>query len=463
MRVLDLKDGAYYREVMKIGFPIMLQNLIFNSLNLVDTAMIGGLGDYAIAAVGIANKYSFIFMLTLFGIYSGSSIFSAQFKGKQDVDAIRRVLGLSLRLGLMFAIPFTLVITAFPEMFIRFYRQDTQLVTMGSDYLRIVGWSYLISAVTAAFAMQSRGVGRTKPPLVASAVALFSNTIMNYLLIYGVMGFPELGVKGAAIATLIARVIELVLMLYFVYGREHDLAAGVRHFHSYDKGFVRRYLKTVTPVIVNEMLWALGVSLYTFFYSKISVEAVTTVQILDVINGVFFSIFIGFGNAIGVMIGNRIGAGLEKSARIYAARSVVIGGGVGVLLGLLFVLVSPLFLVFFNISAEAMALCRVTIFVYGIIMAFKIINMIMIVGVCRSGGDTVFAMIIDVGAPWLVGLPLAALGVLVLHLPLYWVVALVATEEFVKSMLGIWRLRSGKWLHNLVHDIKTELIEVPEP
>jgi putative MATE family efflux protein len=453
LKVLDFEDRSYYSELVRIGLPVMIQNVIFNGLTMIDNVMIGGLGDTAISAVGIANKLSFVFILFLFGVNSGSSVFGAQFWGKGDLAAIRKVLGISLRICLVASIPFFLVSQLLPRQVMTFFIRDAQVIEQGVSFLRIIGWSYVIQAITAAYAIQSRGVGRTRPPLYASAVALGINTFLNYSLIYGRFGLPAMGVRGSATATLIARILEAGILLAIIYGRKYELAATISEMSGYSRDFIRRFVRPVLPVIANEILWAIGVSMYTFFYGMQGVKSTTTAQIMEVMNGLFFSLFFGLGSACGVMIGNRIGAREDDIARVYAKRSIVLGSGLGLCMGCALAVAAPFFLSFFNVGPEILSDCRIAAYVFASTMSLRVINLIMVVGVCRNGGDTVFAALIDVLSPWCVGIPMAALGVLVLKWPIYLVMALVSLEEVVKAVFGIWRLFSGKWLNNLVHDL----------
>jgi putative MATE family efflux protein len=453
MEILDFKDRSYYKELVRIGLPVMIQNVIFNGLTMIDNIMIGGKGDTAISAVGIANKLSFVFILFLFGVNSGASAFSAQFWGKRDLAAVRKVLGISLRICLVAAVPFFLLSQLMPRQIMTFFIRDARVIDQGAVFLRIIGWSYVLQAISAAYAIQSRGVGRTRPAMYASAVALGLNSVLNYGLIYGRLGLPALGVAGSAMATLVARTVELGILLGIIYGNHYELAASWREMSGISREFLRRFIKPVLPVIANEILWAIGVSMYTFFYGMQGVQATTSAQIMEVMNGLFFSLFFGLGSACGVMIGNRIGAGDEAVARIYAKRSVVIGIGLGLVMGTGLAAAAPLFLRLFRVGPEILIACRLAAFVFAGTMFIRVINLIMVVGVCRNGGDTLFAALIDVLSPWLVGIPMAALGVLVLKWPIYLVMALVSLEEVVKAVLGIWRLLSGKWLNNLVHDL----------
>jgi len=453
LKVLDFEDRSYYRELFRIGLPVMVQNVIFNGLTMIDNVMIGGLGDTAISAVGIANKLSFVYILFLFGVNSGASVFSAQFWGKKDLAAVRKVLGISLRICLAAVVPFFLVSQFLPRQVMTFFIRDERVIEQGVAFLRIIGWSYVLQSISAAYAIQSRGVGRTRPAMYASIAALGLNTVLNYGLIYGRFGLPALGVAGSATATLVARAVELGILLGIIYGNKYELAASFQEMSGISRDFLRRFIKPVLPVIANEILWAIGVSMYTFFYGMQGVMATTTAQIMEVMHGLFFSLFFGLGSACGVMVGNRIGAGEERIARIYAKRSVVIGIGLGLVMGLALAAAAPLFLGFFNVGPEILHACRLAAYVFAGTMFIRVINLIMVVGVCRNGGDTVFAALIDVLSPWFVGIPMAALGVMVLKWPIYLVMALVSLEEVVKAGFGIWRLLSGKWLNNLVHDL----------
>lgn len=443
--------------MLKVALPITLQNLIFNSFTLVDNILVGSLGEANIAAVGIANKFNFIFMLVLFGINSGTNIFSAQFWGKGDLKGVRRVLGLSLMLGLSVSVPFALIGILAPGSIIDIFSNDPEVIKQGAIYLSIIALTFPINAITSSFGMQSRGVGRAIVPLMASAVGFLVNAGLDYALIYGKFGFPNLGVKGAAIATLISKILECSIMLWIIYHNNYELAARFRDFMGYSREFLLRFITPVLPVMVNELLWSVGVSGYTYFYGVLGTEAVATVQILDVINGLFVAAFGGLGNACGAVIGNLIGAGEEGTAMLYAKRSAVVSFGFGLVMSGLLLLIAPSFLNLFSIGEHTVQIARLTIITYAVFMTPKVVNLLMIVGVCRGGGDTVFAALIDVGPPWLIGIPMAYLGVRVLGLPLYWVMALINLEEVAKFVLGIWRLLSGKWLHNLVKEIEQPL------
>ncbi|MCB2288273.1 MATE family efflux transporter [Clostridium sp. CS001] len=447
------EEKRFYKSILTIALPIALQNLISNSLNMVDTMMIGKLGVTEIAAVGLANQYFFFFALILFGINSGAGIFIAQFWGQKDVLNIRRMLGLALITGISVALIFTIGGFFIPERILRLFLKNPDVIKLGSDYLRIVCLSYILNTISFGYAFACRSIGKARIPMYVSIVALLSNTLLNYLLIFGNFGFPQMGVKGAAIATLIARVIEIILILGIIYNEKGVLAAKISELTDLSANFIKRYFKTATPVILNEGFWALGMVMYSVAYASIGKNELASAQIANTIQGIFLVVSMGLANATAIMIGNKIGAKEEKLGITYAKRFCIIGPVAGIIMGMGLFLASPLILSIFKLPMNAYKDTRGILIVMSIYMAIKVFNTTMIVGILRSGGDTKFALFLEVGAVWLVGVPLAFLGAIVWKLPIYYVVAIVSLEEVVKMAIGVPRIVSKKWMKNVISSI----------
>lgn len=448
-----LKDKLFYKTLLSLALPIALQNLISSSLNMVDTMMIGKLGDTEIAAVGLANQYFFFFILIMFGINSGSSIFIAQFWGKRDVKNIRRILGINLLTGGIIAVIFSILAFFYPQYILKFFIKDKDVIFLGSKYLRIVCLSYILNCISFAFGTASRSTGHAKLPMYASIIALICNTLLNYLFIFGNFYFPKMGVQGAALATLISRIIEITIILYAVYKQKGVLAAQINELLDLNFNFIGKFFKTTTPVILNEALWSLGMVMYSVAYAKIGKSEVAAVQVANTIQNVFMVISMGLANACAVMIGNKIGEKKEEIGILYAKRFSFLAPLSGVIMGFFLFLSSPLILSFFSLSDKASYETRKIILIMSIFMAIKMFNATMIVGILRSGGDTKFSLFLEVGTVWGVGVPLAFLGALVLKLPVYWVVFLVFLEEIVKAAIGIPRIVSKKWIRNIVDNM----------
>ncbi len=448
---LILKDKNFYKTMLGIALPIALQNLISSSLNMVDTLMITELGNSNIAAVGLANQVFFFFALILFGINSGSSIFVAQFWGKRDVKNIRRILGIALMIGGALSIVFATSAFFMPKAIMKIFTKEIDVIELGVRYLKIVSISYLLTAVSFSFSVASRSIGQAKVPMIVSAIALLINTAFNWLLIFGNFGFPQLGIEGAALATLISRIIEMALILFITYRNRNALAAKPRELLDISADFLAKFFKTTTPVILNEFFWSLGMVMYSIAYARIGKEATATVQISTTIQNIFMVMSMGMANACAVMIGNKIGADNKDEALTYAKTFSILGPATGIILGGLLYLLSPVVLKLFNnLTPEVYYSARRMLIVISLTMSIRIFNAILIVGILRSGGDTKFSMFLEMGSVWLVGVPLAFLGALVLKLPVYWVLAMVSLEEVVKATVGIPRLLSMKWVRNVV-------------
>ncbi len=453
MKESYLKDKTFYKIMLGIAVPITMQNLISTSLNMVDTIMIGKLGESELAAVGLGNQVFFLFILIAFGINSGSSIYIAQFWGKKDIPSIRKVLGLSLILGGILGLFFTVGAFFFPDFILKIFTEDMEVVALGSKYLKTVSLSYIVTMISFAYGFASRSVGQAKLPMYISAISLGVNTLLNYLLIFGNFGFPMMGVTGAALATVISRTLEMTLLLSVIYKNGEVLAAKLYEMLDLSKPFVKRFLNTTVPVILNEGAWSLGTVMYSVAYGRIGTGAIAAVQIANTIQNIFLVLSKGLANASAVMLGNQLGSNHTKRAIDYAFSFLIIGSAVGLGLGVILYLTAPFALSIFEISEEVYNNTLKIIAVMAIFMFIKIYNAIVVVGIFRSGGDTKFALILELGSVWLIGVPLAFIGAFWWKLPVYWVVALVSLEELVKALVGLPRVISTKWAKNVVDDI----------
>ncbi|WP_411678791.1 MATE family efflux transporter [Clostridium thailandense] len=442
-------DRKFLKTLFKLALPIVLQNLILSSLNLVDTVIIGGLGEYAIASVGIANQYFFLLNLVLFGIVSGSSIFTAQFYGDNDIPNIKRVLGLSIITGGIAALIFSIVGFFFNTQILSIFSTDKLVIAMGSEYLRIIVFSYVITAVTFSYSFTLRSIGQVKLPMIISTIALAVNTILNYLLVYGYLGMPKLGTNGSAIATLIARIVELVLMLTVVYSKKLIIAAKFRELLDLSLDFIKNFFKVTAPVILNESMWSLGVSMYAVVYARMGTEVIAATNISATIERLTWVIFMGLGSACAVMIGNKIGEGDEKEAFLLAKRFIILCPALSTLAGMIIFFTSGWTLSVYKVSPTVYNYAHNVLMVFSIFLVTKVVNYVSIIGIFRSGGDTKFCLILDTGGVWLIGVPLVFLGGLVLKLPIHLVYLLVYVEEVVKLMFCIPRIFSKKWINNL--------------
>ncbi|MDF2590287.1 MAG: mate efflux family protein [Anaerocolumna sp.] len=444
------RDKAFVNKTIAITIPIALQGFLNTAINFVDTIMIGKLGESSIAAVGLANKVFFVFTLLVFGIVSGSGVLTAQYWGKREVTNIRKVLGISLILSLCASLLFLIPSIINPRFVMRIFTTSENSIKLGAMYLSIVALSYPFTAITNTYVSLLRGVNQVKAPVVISTIAIFVNVIFNYILIFGKFGFPELGVAGAAIATLIARVVECITLLIIVYSKKGPAAAKLKELIHFDASFMKKYITTVLPVIANEFMWGLGVTMYSLAYGRMGDEAVASITITQTVEQIMQVIFMSISNATAVILGNEMGAGHLKDAENHSKNLIFIQLVLSVFVGFVTFLIREPVILLFDVSPVVEGYIKLCFLVFIFYLPFKMFNTINIVGILRSGGDTKACLFLDCSGVWLIGIPMAFLGGLVFHLPIYTVYAMVLIEEIYKFVLGLIRYRQKKWLCNIV-------------
>ena len=440
-----MTSKGFYSSLVAIAIPISLQALLQNFVNMLDTIMIGRLGSVEIAAVGLGNQIFFILNMILFGITSGGGVFIAQFWGKKDLAGIRKSLGLMTLIAFVVSFIFTIVCLLIPNQLIRLYSPDPQVIKVGGAYLRFVCLSYVPTAISFSITLALRSTERVKLPLVCTSISLFTNLIANYLLIF----VAGLGVIGAAIATVISRIIELVILATWSYSHKYEICGKLKELLGFNRYFIVKFLKIAFPVIINETFWGLGTSVYNAIFAHAGTNAFTAYSITGTISQLTWVFCMGFGNGIGVLIGKRIGEKKIDEAKTYAKRSMWFMPLIGAFVGVFLVPLSKLLPVFFNVDQEiiktATAILMILIFVYP----FNSFCMNWIVGVCRAGGDTVFSAVAEIVVLWCVAIPLGYVAAFVLHLPAPMIYLFFCSESIVKAIIGAIRVLSGKWLHEV--------------
>lgn len=442
--------NQFYKKFFILMLPMALKELISSLTNLIDTIMIGRLGDAPIAAIGIGNQVYFLFTVFLFGISCGAGVFSSQFWGKQDIPKMRKILGLNLLLAMGLALVFIFAAVTFPVQIFNAFKAAPEALNEGVTYLRIVCIGYFATAITTAFDSSVCCSEKAALPFIVRAVGLLVNVILNWILIFGRLGAPAMGVKGAAVATVIARFSELAVMLSAVYGRKMIQAALFKELFTIPKEIVVKFFKTSSAVILNEMAWALGTTAYSWVFARISPEAIVVITIVQNIERLMLVFFHGGGNAGGVFIGKAVGAGNYEEAYEYGKRLAVLSVITSVVLSLIFIAARPIILMPYQVSAEVYNQSMNLLAVVAVMMNIKALTFLLIVGVFRNGGNPGAAFLIDIGCVWLVGVPMVTLGGLVLHLPLLISYAMMCSEEIVKVIISVTYFKKKKWMRNVV-------------
>ncbi len=445
---------AFLKPLFTIAVPIILQNFLSSFVNMLDTIMVGQLGSVEIAAVGLGNQIFFLMNMVLFGTVSGGAIFISQYWGKKDMDGVHRTLGITLIISAVVSVLFFLVAFFAPEMCLGFYSDDQELIAIGADYLKTVSFSYLFIGLGFPFAHAERSTERVKLPMIATFASVIVNCVLNYLLIFGVtIGgteyIPAMGVVGAAIATVVSRIIELILLVVVPFVKKYEIAASPARYFKRQSGFLSQYIKICLPVLLNETLWGLGNTMQNVIYGHAGTDVVAAINITSTIGNLIWTFFIGTGNATGIILGKRIGEGRYDEARSLAKKYTAFNACAGLVLGLLLFPMSFILPHVFNVEAEVMHMALMLVYMNILLYPFSASNMTLVVGVCRAGGDTVYSLFMDVGFMWILAIPLGFMGVYLWHLPYWALFFCIRSDEIPKLLFGLRRLLSGKWLHDV--------------
>lgn len=448
-----LSNKMFFNTIISLIIPITLQNLISSSLNMVDNLMIGELGEHAIAATGLVNQYFFIFMLTITGINAGASIFISQFWGRKDRQNIERMIGLDLILSTLAALVFMLPAIFRPDLIMKIFVAEKNVIGLGSDYLGIIAITFILTALTQVFSTVIRSIGIARPPMFGSLIGVLVNATLNWILIFGKLGLPALGVRGAAIATSIARFVEMLFIVISAYRVNDIIPREVKQLFDFNSSFVKKYFKTSSSVILNEIFWALGLATYSIIYAKIGIPEVASMQIATTLQNIFMVLVIGLATSASIIVGNQIGGGNESMAKEYAKRLGILAPIVGLVSGLLLWLAAPVIVSVFNIDEKTKLMAIHVLRIMAVFSPLRFFNVTMIVGVFRGGGDTLYSMLVQLGTVWLFAIPGGFIAATVFKLPLEQVYLVIACEELVKISFEVARLRSGKWLKNVVDNL----------
>ena len=450
------RGRAFYRDVVTLVLPIVAQNLITTSLGLVDTFMVGALGEAPLAAVTLANIPVFVIQLVIFGLQSGSSVLISQYWGKGDTDSINRVIGVGCYVAGAISVLFALAMSGFPEQLMGLLTNDPALAELAADYARIVGPSYLLNSITGVYVGAHRSMEHPRLGLVIFSISMCTNTFLNWVLIFGNLGAPQLGVTGAATATLLSRVVEfLVMAVYALTNRRFRLRPGLLLRPGGE--LLWRFLRYSGPVVLNETLWGLGTSLYKVIMGHMegSTEILAARALAGNIEDICTVVIFAISGTTAIIVGREIGAGRGKESvyQVGAAMdtlALLCGGGIGLLLAGAAWWVLP-WAVYprFHLSPSAAGTATMMLTFTGLFLALRAFNSNNTVGVLRGGGDVRAAMRIDILPLWCVSLPLAALFGLVLRWDIFWVYVGITMEPVTKFGAGVRRFRSRVWINDV--------------
>lgn len=451
-----MKQGrAFYRQVFALTLPLVLQNLITSSLSMADTFMVGLLGTVELAGVTLANIPFFVVQLFFFGVQSGGTVLISQYWGKGDRGSINRVLGLSWYVTGAVALTVALAMLAAPVQIMSLFGNDPAAVAVAAKYGRIIGMAYLLNGLNLAYVGALRSMEQPKIGTWMLGASMVTNLFLNYVLIFGKLGAPRLGVEGAALATLISRVLESVIVVGHILKNKHfrlELSLVLRP----GREMVRKLIKYSAPVVVNETLWGFGTSIYPIIMGHMpgSTEILAAYTIAGNVDKLVMVAISGLCVSSTVIVGKEIGAG--RTDRVYSISwalnflAMACGAVFGTALAVMAHLWFPHWLYpLFQMSARTQELVKMMLTIIGATLFLRGFSHVTIVGVLRGGGDVKTATLIDLLPLWLVSIPLAAVMGLWLNLGPVWVYIAMSVDQVIKLLMGVPRIRSRKWINDV--------------
>ncbi|WBW99791.1 MATE family efflux transporter [Oceanirhabdus sp. W0125-5] len=438
----------FMKKLTYIAIPITIQSIIQCSLSMIDQLMVGKLGETAINAVGLGTKLSFIFLLTLAGITSATSIYASQFWGGGEKKKIAGVLGITLSYASIIALLTIILSILCPQFIMSLFIKDTAVISLGADYMRIIALGLLPLVIVNSFASVLRSCGDAKTPMITGFVSVILNTLLNYILIFGMAGISGMGVKGAAIATTISRLVECMLILY-LFHRKNLLKLKIKDYFKFNKKLVSLFTITMLPLLLNEALWGIGDSVFSAIYGRIGGMQTAAMMSTFPIQGLSFGLMSGIGAASGIMIGNLLGEGKNDEAYSYGKKFIKLGIMFAVIIGILISLLGSYYIDLMKISPESKEYACKILNVFSLVLWIKVSNMIIAGGILRSGGNTKIILALEMAGTWCIGIPLGIVVSKYTNLPIQWVYFFISSEELFRMVVGLKLFTNRTWMSNM--------------
>lgn len=449
---LNINWGNFYRSIFALVFPMALQNVINVGVTATDVFMLGRVGEKVLSGASLAGQIQFIMMLIFFGITAGATVLTAQYWGKHDTKTIEKILGMGLSLGLIIAAFFTALALTVPETLMRIFTSDPEVIAEGVKYLRIVGITYLFVAVTQVYLNIMRSIERVVIATVVYFVSLLVNICINAVLIFGLFGAPRLEVQGAAIGTLCARITETLIVLFYAYFKNKIVKIRLCNMLHIDRMLLMDYIRYAMPVVLNEFMWGLGSSCNTAIIGHLGSEAVAANSVAQVARQLAQVVVFGISNATAVWLGKTLGEKKPEHAKAYAKRFVILALGMGIAGGLMILIAGPVVGSILTLSDTSGKYLRFMFFVMSYFVVGQAVNTTLICGVFRSGGDTKFGLVMDVGTMWGCSILLGAVAAFYFHASVPVVYVILMSDEIIKVPVCIWRFGKYKWLRDVTRE-----------
>lgn len=449
MHSLIIKDKLFYKKAASIAIPIALQGLITNGVNMMDTIMVGAVGETQLSAVSLANQFITIFHIFCMGIGMGASVLVSRYYGMGDSSSLKKTVSIMLRLCLLLSVLFCVATVFLPEQIMRIYTEETHIISYGIRYLKYSVASYFLLGLSLTCTIVLRNVGQVKIPLYTSIGAFFVNVGANYIFIFGKLGLPKMDVAGAAIGTLIARIFEFSVICGYLFFKDKEINFKIKDLFKSVGALWKEYIRISIPVLVSDGILALGNNSVAMVIGRLGESFVAANAVTAVTQQLSSVMTQGFSQAGAIVTGYTLGEGNRKKALEQGYAFLGIGFLFGLVAAIIIILISAPMISAYNLSSETQSIAKELMWSISIIVVFQATNSIMTKGVLRGGGDTKVLMVADNIFLWVASIPLGVIAGLVLHLPAFWIYFALKIDQVLKAFWCVIRLRSGKWIKKI--------------
>ena len=442
------KNSEFYSKLFSLVLPIAFQQFMLAAVNASDALMLGLLDQDSLSAVSLAGQVQFVFNLFLAAMTIGASMLAAQYWGKGDRDTVERILALVLKITTPVSLAVFLAAQLCPGLLMRIFTRDEVLIAGGVRYLQVVGLSYLMTGISQIFLCILKNSGQAMKSTVISSFSVVLNIFLNAVFIFGFWIFPEMGIAGAALATVIAKAAEL-LWLFAESCREGRIHLRMRYVIHTDPLLRKDFWKYTTPVLANEMVWGCGFTMYSVIMGHLGSDAVAANSIANIVKNLIACFCSGIGNGGGILVGNELGQGNLEKARSYGGRLCRISIVSGIISGLVLLALSPLILSVSNLSDVSAGYLRGMLLICSYYMIGRAVNATTIAGIFCAGGDSRFGLLCDTVVMWVIAVPLGLISAFVLNLPVLAVYFVISLDEMVKLPAVYRHYKKYAWVKDL--------------
>ena len=448
---LFVNDKTFYRKVVNLAVPVVLQGMLTIGVNMIDTIMLGAYGEYQLAGSSLANEFINIFQIMSMGMGYGAAVLTAQYWGGQNIEKLKKTVTVMLRLCLAVSAIFSMITFLFPAQLMEIFTDDYQIVDKGILYFRVSAFAYIPTGISLTLTAVLRSVQEVRLPFITSVIVFFVNIFLNWVFIFGNLGAPELQITGAALGTLLSRIVEVGIIGGFFFFKDSKIGYRMRDLKMRCQDILHLYISYCVPVLISDTLLGLGNSVVSIVMGHIGASFVAANAIVSQVTRMSTILTQGVSSSSGVITGNSLGAGEKKKAYEQGKTFWALSIGLGIFAGITIILLCPVIINSFQLEEETVKIARELMYAVAIMVVFQSVQSVLTKGVLRGGGDTRFLMYADILFLWLGSIPLGILLGLVWHAPAFLIYVALKADWMIKSVWCSLRMIKGKWIDHCVY------------